>query len=295
MEALGRWWAVGACILMAVVYVLTLHSPTIIFRRPPPISFNHMLIRRFICASVSSLICLFLSSLLLPGPLTSTFVLAAYGVRPDNFLRAMVSSLSLTCLMYCGSLLVKSFELLELPSWSAAVSQLCAFLLSLPSNISAWRNLVVAPITEELVFRACMIPLLLCSGFTPLTTVFLAPVFFSLAHLNRLFEFDSQKKCVVVKISMVVGIQLAYTLVFGSYASFLFIRTGHLVSPLVAHIVCNSMGLPVVYSRRGLVVSLASISGAIGFIWLLIPLTVPALYNSRTDECHCWQGYCTPR
>ncbi|KAK9734276.1 hypothetical protein RND81_04G128100 [Saponaria officinalis] len=297
METLGKWGATLACVGMAAVYVVTLHSPTLIFRRPPPISFNHFLIRRFICAVAASLLCIFLSAVLLLSTSTATseltYLLPAYGVRADHFWRAVGCSFSLTCLMYAGSLLHKSIELW---TWrSAAVSQLCAFLLSLPSNISAWRNLVVAPITEELVFRACMIPLLLCSGFNPRTIVFLCPVFFSLSHLNHLFEFDSQKDCYVVKFSLALGVQLVYTMVFGSYASFLFVRTGHIVAPLVAHIVCNFMGLPVVYSKRGLIVSLASIAGVIGFIWLLIPLTVPALYNSTTDGCHCWQGYCTPR
>ncbi|MGV7468024.1 CPBP family glutamic-type intramembrane protease, partial [Mycobacterium kansasii] len=83
----------------------------------------------------------------------------------------------------------------------------------------------------------------------------------------------------VRKSLMSVGLQLAYTVVFGSYASFLFIRTGHLVAPLIAHIVCNFMGLPVVYSKRGLVVTFASVAGAIGFISLLVPLTVPVLYS----------------
>ena len=39
-----------------------------------------------------------------------------------------------------------------------------------------------APITEELVFRACMVPLLLCGGFSTYTVVFLCPIFFSLGE-----------------------------------------------------------------------------------------------------------------
>uniref|UniRef100_A0A803MQF1 intramembrane prenyl-peptidase Rce1 n=1 Tax=Chenopodium quinoa TaxID=63459 RepID=A0A803MQF1_CHEQI len=130
--------------------------------------------------------------------------------------------------------------------------------------------LSLAPITEELVFRACMIPLLLCGGFKVQAVLLLCPMFFSL------------------------GTQLAYTMIFGSYASFLFIRSGHLSAPLVAHIVCNYMGLPAVYARRkGVVVSLAFISGTMAFVRLLFPLTSPALYNNRTDNCRCWHGYCS--
>jgi hypothetical protein len=40
-----------------------------------------------------------------------------------------------------------------------------------------------APITEELVFRACIIPLLLCGGFKMYNIMFFSPVLFSLGKL----------------------------------------------------------------------------------------------------------------
>ncbi|WFD24047.1 CAAX prenyl protease [Malassezia equina] len=40
------------------------------------------------------------------------------------------------------------------------------------------------------------------------------------------------------------ALQFAYTTVFGWYATFLFQRTGTVWAPLVAHILCNFMGLP---------------------------------------------------
>ena len=43
---------------------------------------------------------------------------------------------------------------------------------------------------------------------------------------------------------LVSSVQFAYTCVFGWYANFLFLRTGTVLSPLVAHIYCNTMGLP---------------------------------------------------
>jgi len=39
------------------------------------------------------------------------------------------------------------------------------------------RNYVVAPISEEFTFRACIIPLLL-QRFQPITTILICPVFF---------------------------------------------------------------------------------------------------------------------
>ncbi|KAI4348979.1 hypothetical protein L6164_009639 [Bauhinia variegata] len=94
---------------------------------------------------------------------------------------------------------------------------------------------------------------------------------------------------------MVTGLQLGYTIIFGLYASFLYIRTGHLIAPLVAHIYCNFMGLPKLSSRRSGMVTLASIMGFLGFLCFLFPMTSPDLYNDRIDSCSCWHGYCSWR
>nr|XP_010912268.1 CAAX prenyl protease 2 isoform X3 [Elaeis guineensis] len=152
----------------------------------------------------------------------------------------------------------------------------------------------LAPFTEELVFRACMIPLLFCGGFKIYSIIFLSPVFFSLAHLNHFLELYFQQKYSFLKAFLIVGLQLGYTVIFGSYASFLFIRTGNLISPIVAHIFCNVMGLPTLSSSRTKgAATVACVAGLAGFCWLLFPATSPDMYNGRRDGCSCWQGYCS--
>ncbi|KAK8280201.1 hypothetical protein V6Z12_D09G160600, partial [Gossypium hirsutum] len=145
------------------------------------------------------------------------------------------------------------------------------------TNVLLWQNLVVAPLTEELVFRACMIPLLLCGGFKAYDIIFLCPTFFSLVHLNHMMEIYSHHNYSLLKASMVVGLQLDYTAVFGSFSSFLFVRTGNLVAPLIAHAFCNYMGLPVLLIPRKGLVSVAFVAGMLSFAWLLLPLTRPDL------------------
>ncbi|ONH96202.1 hypothetical protein PRUPE_7G112900 [Prunus persica] len=196
--------------------------------------------------------------------------------------QAVIFPLTLTALMYGGSLVLKSLLLMsalrEHMNFGGGLSfnniknlseEIVACSRSIASDVLVWRTYVVAPLTEELVFRACMLPLLLCGGFQKSTVIFLCPIFFSL------------------------GLQLGYTVVFGSYASFLFIQTGHFLAPLVAHAFCNFMGLPVLVSRGKGIVSVASVAGIVGFLWLLFPMTHPELYNDRTDNCVCWQGYCS--
>ncbi|PNT30473.1 hypothetical protein POPTR_006G083300v4 [Populus trichocarpa] len=299
--------AVIACATMAFLYVAILYAPTLILRLPAPSSLKEFMIRRFICATISSFMSLVFCAILLPlRRREATYLFRVYGIRLDHLWQAVVFPLSLTCLMYAGSLVFKSLLLVD--SWKEHMHQgegislncikdilqnFLAGLSSTASNVLAWRNYVVAPLTEELVFRACMIPLLLCGGFEIYVVILLCPILFSLAHLNHWMEIYGRQNYSLLKAFMVVGLQLGYTVIFGSYASFLFIRTGHLVAPLVAHIFCNFMGLPVLFVRRTGMVSLAFIAGTVAFICLLCPVTQPHLYNDGTNDCECWQGYCS--
>ncbi|XP_059646705.1 CAAX prenyl protease 2 [Cornus florida] len=299
--------AVTACTTMALLYVAILYAPTLILRLSPPNSFETFLIRRFICAAVSSIVSVILCAFILPiKSWELSYVFGVYGIRSDHIWQAVVFPLSLTSLMYAGSLVLKSLSLLNSLNehWNSlgdhasdciknVLQEFTGWMFSVASSVSAWRNYFVAPLTEELVFRACMIPLLLCGGFKTYTVIFFCPIFFSLAHLNHLLELYMQQNYSLLKACSIVGLQLGYTVIFGWYASFLFIRTGHLIAPLVAHIFCNIMGLPVMYSQRKGMVGVAFIAGMVGFVWLLFPVTSPDLYNGRTDYCRCWHRYCT--
>ncbi|KAI5664776.1 hypothetical protein M9H77_24099 [Catharanthus roseus] len=305
VNGVSRSVAVLACAAMAIFYVAILYAPALLLRLPPPTSYSSFMIRRFICAAISSVVSFIASALILSIRWNSPEGLSAYGIRSDHNWQALIFPLSLTSLIYAGSFIVKFLRFLDSykEHQSFCRNKFVDYIISLPqrvsewmlamvTNISAWRNYVVAPLTEELVFRACMIPLLLCGGFSAYTAVFLCPIFFSLAHLNHFWELYTKKNRNFVKASMAVGFQLGYTVVFGSYASFLFVRTGHLSGPLISHIFCNYMGIPVIFSRRTGLVTLAFIVGLLGFIWLLFPLTSPHLFNYKTDTCKCWHGYC---
>ncbi|KAL4560386.1 hypothetical protein LXL04_032536 [Taraxacum kok-saghyz] len=295
--------AVVACIAMTVFYVAILYSPTLILRLPPPTSFNSYMTRRFVCAGISTVVSLLVCALILPiNSWETSYLLSAYGIRLHHTWEALLLPLTLTSLMYTGSFILKFLSLwtsltgqqtdLSFHGIKTALQDLINRIQSLICNISSWRLYIVAPFTEELVFRACMIPLLLCGGFKPYTVILLSPVFFSLAHLNHLLEYYMQQNSSLLKACMVVGFQLGYTVIFGSYASFLFIRTGHIAAPLISHMFCNFMGLPAFFSRRTWMVSVGFVVGAVGFVYLLFPLTSPELYNDRTDNCKCWHRYC---
>ncbi|CAL9055355.1 CAAX prenyl protease 2-like isoform X1 [Musa acuminata AAA Group] len=297
--------AVTACAAMAFVYVAILYSPTLILRLPPPDSLESFMIRRFACAVVSSAVsvisCLFLLGL---GRLDDfPTILGVLGIRRDHLWQAAVFPILLTSLIYAGSFVSKSWKLVSRWKDEGRENSFCSvgiygrrckdWVCAYARNVMAWRNYVVAPITEELVFRACMIPLLLCGGFGTYSIVFLSPIFFSLAHLNHFLELYYQQKYSFMKAFLIVGLQLGYTVIFGWYTSFLFIRTGSLISPIVAHIFCNVMGLPVLSSPRTKgTATIAAAAGLVGFLYLLFPATNPDMYNQLRDGCRCWHRYC---
>ncbi|XP_017573838.1 CAAX prenyl protease 2 isoform X2 [Pygocentrus nattereri] len=175
------------------------------------------------------------------------------------------------------------------------------------------RNHVVAPLTEELVFRASMLPILApCTG--PTAAIFIAPLFFGVAHFHHVIEqlrfgHDSVldilvcagkmscSKCeYVCLLSILPGMselsvmffcfsvfQFSYTSVFGAYTAFIFTRTGHLVGPVLCHSFCNWMGFPALglalqHPQRP-VLMLSYELGLLLFILLLFPLTDPLLFG----------------
>ncbi|XP_048535638.1 CAAX prenyl protease 2 isoform X2 [Triticum urartu] len=267
----------AACAAMAVSYVAVLYAPTLLLRLPPATSLRAFFHRRFVCAAVSSAASVLATAALLGvwSLSDSSKALAVFGIRSDHLLEAVVIPLLLTSLVYAGSFVARLWVMSSSCGTDddgvgvSCTEKLARWMQTSLQDVMVWRNYVVAPFTEELVFRACMIPLLLCGGFKMYNIIFLSPIFFSL------------------------GVQLGYTVIFGWYAAFLFIRTGNLVPPIVAHILCNMMGLPAFSSPRTRgVTSLAFLAGSVSFFCLLFPATSPKLYNARLDGCSCWHGYC---
>eukprot|EP00916_Digyalum_oweni_P026874 GHVL01044123.1.p1 GENE.GHVL01044123.1~~GHVL01044123.1.p1 ORF type:complete len:284 (-),score=13.17 GHVL01044123.1:15-866(-) len=104
------------------------------------------------------------------------------------------------------------------------------------------RDVILAPVVEEIVFRACFIPILLSSSLSPATVVFLAPLLFGLAHAHHIFE--NAKAGGIIEALVTFACQIAYTTVFGCLVSYLFIQSGSIFPSLLLHCFCNFWGLP---------------------------------------------------
>ncbi|RKP26700.1 hypothetical protein SYNPS1DRAFT_27378 [Syncephalis pseudoplumigaleata] len=109
------------------------------------------------------------------------------------------------------------------------------------------RNYVVGPLSEEFVFRACLGALFAQTALSTTSIVFLSSWLFGLAHVHHAWEMyaktRTQKNALRIALAR-TGFQLAYCTVFGSYVMLLFLRTGHLIGPILSHAFCNIMGLP---------------------------------------------------
>eukprot|EP00048_Salpingoeca_helianthica_P022905 m.21041 g.21041 ORF g.21041 m.21041 type:complete len:259 (-) comp7989_c0_seq1:87-863(-) len=169
--------------------------------------------------------------------------------------RGVSNALGLTMLLFAGPLLQEVLNgTLERPE----------------ADLLALRNLVVAPITEEILFRGCIVPLML-PALGPTRAVFLSPLFFGVAHLHHVFQGKALLPCLF---------QFLYTTIFGWLTSFFFVRTGSVLGPIACHAFCNFMGFPDIAGawtgRRALLLRTAYVGGLAAFAFLLFPFTEPS-------------------
>eukprot|EP00002_Diphylleia_rotans_P026089 TRINITY_DN5187_c0_g1_i2.p1 TRINITY_DN5187_c0_g1~~TRINITY_DN5187_c0_g1_i2.p1 ORF type:complete len:236 (+),score=31.90 TRINITY_DN5187_c0_g1_i2:57-764(+) len=149
-----------------------------------------------------------------PSPTLATWL----GLSTSKLIESVVLSLFLTATAFLGPLCLED----KLPT----PSNLRRIQLSQFSDIFFLRNVIVAPIAEEFVYRGCLVPLLWSAGFTFNQIVFWCPLFFGVAHLHHILQNISHGWN-ALKIAILQALfQTLYTWVFGMYSTFLFLRTG---------------------------------------------------------------------
>lgn len=158
-------------------------------------------------------------------------------------------------------------------------------------SIVGLRNYFVAPITEEIVFRACVLTIYHMANASRMRMIFLSPLVFGAAHIHHAFETyhrygrtaTAAKRAIISTV-----IQFTYTSVFGFYCCYLFLRSGSLLPPIAAHMFCNVMGVPQPHYEISMLPSwkisilAAYLFGIIGFVGVLEPW-------SYTDGSLYWQ------
>ena len=263
------WTSVGLCCLLSVFFVFSLYFVD------PGLPRNHpqTVVRRIwaigvVCFSAPCLLYLFLISHY--EPLSPVMFASLLGVRWNGFMSAVCYPTVLTLILYAGPL----FQ-----NWIDADVSLCV--IDQRKDI-VLRNFLIAPLAEELIFRACMLPLL-SPALGEWRAILFCPLFFGLAHVHHLIDwYRRDDKTSFNQACFSVFLQFCYTSIFGIYTGFLFVRTRHLICIVLCHSLCNLMGLPPIelvfeHSRKGVIISVY-ILGAFLFLLLLFPFTNPDFY-----------------
>ncbi|CAB1419718.1 unnamed protein product [Pleuronectes platessa] len=280
------WVSVLSCLLLACSYVGSLYVWRSDLPRDHPIVIKRRFTSVLIVSGLSPLFVLAWREF--TGVRTDSSLFALMGIRFEGLIPAIILPLVLTMVLFLGPLMQLAMDC----PWSFMDGIRVAIdpcFWTLCFNDMRWlRNQVVAPWTEELVFRACMLPMLVpCAG--PSVAIFTCPLFFGVAHFHHVIELLRFRQGTLSGIFLSAGFQFSYTAVFGAYTAFIFIRTGHLIGPVLCHSFCNYMGFPAVstaleHPQRIIVLS-SYLLGVLLFFFFLFPFTDPFYYGLPTPVC----------
>lgn len=201
------------------------------------------------------------------------------GLKKEGIVASLfISPIPIICL-YFGTIIMLGLdgilkEIFTLKGWSNCLTDRIFI-----------RNVVFAPISEELAFRGCCIPLLL-NCFEKGSIIFVLPLGFSLCHLHHILD-DTRKGSSIINSLLARLFQCTYSYLFGVYAAFLFLRTGNVIAPIISHAICNCLGLPSIVdineyqdNSPKVILYFCHIFGLVMFIYLLFPLTDTTLYQT---------------
>ncbi|KAI9483011.1 MAG: hypothetical protein EXX96DRAFT_536379 [Benjaminiella poitrasii] len=231
------------CIGFTLIYICGFY----IFKTPGDRNDPPVMRARMKSVTIASLISAFIVMIVLKLTGSNYNVIKALGLEQPphlinifNYLRPLI----LTCGLFLGPIIMMYFDQ-ELPfqkhfDFKRDVTMSVMSLLG-------QRNYVVAPLTEEFVFRACMISVLYQANYSRKYLIFVSPLYFGIAHLHH--AWDNYQKFGKTRQALKMAIlsslfQFVYTTMFGWYASYLFLRMGKLWPPVLCHSFCNIMGFP---------------------------------------------------
>lgn len=267
--------SVSCCFILSIIYVASLY----VWRNDQERNHPTTVKKRFCSVSVVMLIApVFVYKFSSKELLAQCTLFEVLGLRWTGLIAAFIIPALLTGLLFAGPLSVQLYN----GHWEL-YSRL-QYWITCFNDIHWLRNHVVAPLSEEFTFRACMMPLILQS-FTHIKSVFITPLFFGVAHFHHISE--RLRSGLDIKTAVIIScFQLTYTTLFGFYSAYLFAKTGHFFAPVIAHAICNHMGFPdfqEVFSQtttKKLIFCSIYVLGLIGWIILLPIVTNPSWYGN---------------
>ncbi|XP_064093436.1 CAAX prenyl protease 2-like [Macrobrachium nipponense] len=270
---------VFACLLLSILYVGSLYIWNAAQGRDHPSTIKKRCISVFFMTIVSPFFIIWFGNGESEG---QGNLWLRMGLRVEGIIPALILPMILTFILFLGPLVQSHLSVPVTFTLKMYLDPL--YWYNTAQNPIWWRNQVVAPFSEEFTFRACMLPILL-QCFPSGKAIFIAPLFFGVAHLHHAvdrFRVGIELPAVI----LISCFQFLYTSVFGFYSSFLFIRTGHFLPLFAVHAFCNHMGLPELKDmlnkpaplRNKLMV--CHVVGLVAWYFLLYPLTDPSYYGN---------------
>lgn len=266
--------ALASSLLLSVVFVGGIHAWRLLGYKDHNRNDTSTIQRRTVSTLISCIFFIIYVALLCEptsGPGKTLWQLL--GVQLDGLVSSCACCLLLTAVLFLGPIVQ------SLPNFQKTYKRLFEFM---PGQ-SRWvtvRNYITAPVSEEIVFRACIVRLWLGASFPIPVIVFLSPLCFALAHTHHFLEFIRNHENIAMALQQ-VALQVFYTNLFGILSSFLLLRTGSLVAVILTHMFCNYQGFPEpdflsrrhkLYPYRFCLMG-TYVLGIIGFCLLLFPLT----------------------
>uniref|UniRef100_A0A1I7X2B7 CAAX prenyl protease 2 n=1 Tax=Heterorhabditis bacteriophora TaxID=37862 RepID=A0A1I7X2B7_HETBA len=197
--------------------------------------------KRFIAAGINNVLSMTVTWIVLNQK--DNHPLRSMGFRLDGSFNALVIPSVLVGVLYTGQWLMMYFDgqlkyIFSTREWRHSVVQI------------TWvRDAIMAPITEEITFRCCSASLMI-QCLSRSHTILICPLLFAASHFHHVGD-DMRKGFSFSQAINRRAFQFLYTYVFGAYATYLFISTGHALAPIITHSLCNSLGLPLIMEIYG--------------------------------------------
>ncbi|CAB3398873.1 unnamed protein product [Caenorhabditis bovis] len=194
--------------------------------------------KRFFGAILSNLASISITYYYLKDEVSSPFL--EMGIRFDHIGEAISYPMTLGFSLYFGQFVMMYIDrtihyYFDIDEWKRSFRSL------------QWiRDIIVGPITEEIAFRCCSAVLMnRCLGAK--WTLFCAPLPFAISHFHHIFD-DQRRGHSLAHSILQRTFQFCYTFVFGLFVTHLMLTTRHFIVPIVAHMICNSQGLPLYWA-----------------------------------------------
>ncbi|KAH9594132.1 CAAX prenyl protease [Schistosoma haematobium] len=171
------------CIFYSFLFISGLYFAGGKFPRDHPETIKRRVVSVFVTGTISMIhILTYIRSYDRPPFQLSSYEFGKLFIRLDGLLEAVIISVILTLVMYFGVVLddICSGDMLvifDVQYWKDRIF-----------NWISLRNFVIAPLAEELIFRACVTFHLLPLFSSCVMLCFVSSLFFSLAHFHHVFE-----------------------------------------------------------------------------------------------------------